>query len=381
MRIRYPYESTYTKDMNAKEILNKLTLDDYEKIFHALGVQEIKKHNEFWILPTLCHNIDIESASYKLYFYLNTRSTFCFTECQKNRDIISLISDRWTLEGKDFKFPDILAYICNICGITKDDSYNQPTNPQSWKSRLSIYQDIKNSHYLGKRYDKDILKFLKPYYHDAFLNDGISKETMEKFGIGFYPTKNQITIPVYDLNGELVGIHCRNLTINDKRTPKYIPLHTISDLDYRFKQHEVLYGLNMNLPYIKYKKEIQLFESPKAVLQLDSMYTQNTGVGMFGLNLNKQRRDMILELGVKEVIVGVDRDFIDVYDDSQVDFTPEYIAYRNNVIKIAKLFNGYCKVSCMYDGESKLLGYKDSPTDRGKEIYERLYNNRMVINI
>ena len=73
------------KSMNAKEILNKLTLDDYEKIFHALGVQEIKKHNEFWILPTLCHNLDIESASYKLYFYLNTRSTFCFTECQKNR--------------------------------------------------------------------------------------------------------------------------------------------------------------------------------------------------------------------------------------------------------------------------------------------------------
>lgn len=23
----------------------------------------------------------------------------------------------------------------------------------------------------------------------------------------------------------------------------------------------------------------------------------------------------------------------------------------------------------------------DSPTDKGKEIYERLYNNRMVINI
>lgn len=367
--------------MNAKEILNKLTLDDYEKIFHALGVQEIKKHNEFWILPTLCHNLDITSASYKLYFYLNTRSTFCFTECQKNRDIISLISDRWTLEGKNFKFPDILAYICDICGITKDNSYTQPTNPQSWKNRLSIYQDIKNSHYLGKRYDKDILKFLKPYYHEAFLNDGISKETMEKFGIGFYPTKNQITIPVYDLNGELVGIHCRNLTINDKRTPKYIPLHTISDLDYRFKQHEVLYGLNMNLLYIQHKKEIQLFESPKSVLQLDSMYTQNTGVGMFGLNLNKQRRDMILELGVKEVIIGIDKDFIDVYDDSQVNFTPEYIAYRNNVIKIAKLFNGYCKVSCMYDGESKLLGYKDSPTDKGKEIYERLYNNRMVINI
>ena len=134
---------------------------------------------------------------------------------------------------------------------------------------------------------------------------------MEKFGIGFYPAKNQITIPVFDLNGVLVGIHCRNLTKKDERTPKYIPLKTVSGLDYRFKQHEVLYGLKMNEPYIRYTKQIQLFESPKAVLQLDSMYPQNNAVGMFVMNLGKQRRDMILELGVSEVVIGIDKDYVE----------------------------------------------------------------------
>ena len=365
--------------MNAKEILSQLTLENYEAIFHSLGVEEIKKSSEYWQLPTICHNLDPADASYKLYFYLNTRTTFCFTECNKSRDIIDLISDRWKLEGKRFRFQDILNYICKVSGIKTDrEGIGQGFTLPSWKKRLSVYQVEKKSTYLGKRYAKDILRFLKPYHHRAFLSDGISEDTMEKFGIGFYPAKNQITIPVYDLNGELVGIHCRNLTKKDERTPKYIPLKTVSGLDYRFKQHEVLYGLNMNEPYIRYTKQIQLFESPKAVLQLDSMYPQNNAVGMFGMNLGKQRRDMILELGVSEVVIGIDKDYIEhgYMTDSQTPFT----SYLHNVNKIANLFHGYCKVTVLYDKDDE-LGYKDSPTDKGREIYEKLYHSRMKVGV
>lgn len=364
--------------MNAKSVLENLTLEDYETIFHDLGVGEIKKQAEYWALPTLCHNLDIESASYKLYFYLNTRTTFCFTECQKSRDIIDLIADRWKLEHREFQFQDILNYICRTCNIKKHNNVlNKTTNTLSWKKRLSVYNPTKNTHYLGKRYDKDILRFLQPYQHKMFLSDGISRQTMEKFNIGFYPAKNQITIPVYDLNGALVGIHCRNVVLKDNKTPKYIPLRTVSGLDYRFKQHEVLYGLNMNEPYIRHTKQIQLFESPKSVLQLDSMYAQNNAVGMFGMNLGKERRDMILELGVSEVVIGIDKDYIEHewLTDAQTPFT----TYLYNVSKIAKLFHGYCKVTVLYDNDDD-LGYKDAPTDKGKEIYEKLYKNRMVVD-
>ena len=364
--------------MKAKELLSKLTLEDYEKIFIDMGVKEIKKSSEYWQLPTLCHNLDFSKASYKLYFYLDTCTTFCFTECQKSRDIIDLIKDRWELEGRQFKFIDILNYICRVCGINNDTkSSGQLTNPLAWKNRLSAYQPNKNSHYLGKRYSKDVLSFLSPYHHPAFLEDGISEYAMSKFNIGYYPPRNQITIPVYDLDGELIGIHCRNLDEEEvKSGRKYIPLKTISGMDYRFKSHEVLYGLNVNESYIKYKKEIQLFESPKAVLQLASMYPQSTAVGMFGLNLNKQRRDIILELGVSEVIIGIDKDYM--VKDFMTGKTTSYGAYCNNVIKIAKLFQGFCKVSVLYDARD-LLGYKDSPTDRGRHAYELLYKERVKI--
>ena len=88
--------------------------------------------------------------------------------------------------------------------------------------------------------------------------------------------------------------------------------------------------------------------------------------------------DMILELGVSEVIIGIDKDYIehDYETDSQTPFT----SYLHNVNKIANLFHGYCKVTVLYDKDDD-LGYKDAPTDRGREIYEKLYHSRMKVGV
>lgn len=361
--------------MDAKVLLNKLTLDDYEKIFRDLGVEEIKKSPSYWQLPTLCHNLDLSEASYKLYFYLDTRTTYCFTECNKARDIFDLIADRWRLIGNhNFTFPMIINYICDVCGINNETSdANQGIGQPAWKKRIERYNSTKKSLYLGKRYPKDILRFLTPYHSEAFLNDGISKSTMEKFGIAYYPPNNQITIPVYDLDGELVGIHCRNLDqYKVDRGYKYIPLKTISGLDYRFKTNEVSYALNMNYPMIQKRKQIVLLESPKGVLQMDTMYGHdNIAVGMFGLNLGEHRRNEILRLGIEEVVIGIDRDYHE-------EGTEEFESYIKKVKHIAKLFHGFCRSSVLYDSDN-LLGFKESPTDRGRETYESLYKNRRQV--
>ena len=362
--------------IDAKELLNKLTLDDYELIFNDLGATDIRKQSEYWLLPTICHNFDEKDASHKLYFYLNTRTTFCFTECQKSRDIYDLIADRWRLQGKsNFSFPDVLNYVCSKCGIENADyKGGHKSNRQSWKNRLAVYKPQEKSQYFGKHYDRSILQYMIPYYPDCFINDGIEIETMEKFGIEYYPPMSQITIPVYDDMGNFIGVHCRNLKESEiNKGRKYIPLRTVGGLDYRFKSNMVMYGFNMNKPMIEQKREIQLFESPKAVFQLDSMYHMpTTAVGLFGMNIGKHRRDMIVRAGVSEVIIGIDRDYKEKEDD-------DWVIYVNTVKKLSQLFKGYCKVSVLYDVQD-MLGYKDAPTDKGKEIYEYLYKNRMVVS-
>ena len=62
--------------MNSKEILQKLSLDDYEKILYGLGVKDIQKLQNYWITQTICHNLYASNASNKLYFYLDTKSFF-----------------------------------------------------------------------------------------------------------------------------------------------------------------------------------------------------------------------------------------------------------------------------------------------------------------
>lgn len=363
--------------MDAKVLLNNLTLDDYEKILYDLGVEEIKKSNDYWQIPTLCHNIDLSEASYKLYFYLDTRTFFCFTECQKSRDIFDLIADRWRLVGNhNFTFPMVINYICCVCGINNESNHTSNGIGQpEWKKRIERYNSAKKSLYLGKRYNKAILRYLTPYHSEAFLKDGISKSTMEKFGIAYYPPNNQITIPVYDLDGELVGIHCRNLDrYKVDKGYKYIPMRTMGGLDYRFKTNEVLYALNMTAPMIQKRKQIVLLESPKGVLQMDTMYGHdNIAVGMFGMNLGTQRRNEILKLGVNEVIIGLDKDYEDTSGES-------FERYVKRIRNIAKKFAGFCKCSVLYDGDN-LLEFKESPTDRGRETYESLYQNRRQIEL
>lgn len=362
--------------MKAKKLLQQLTLDNYESILYALGVKSIKKTPTHWVTQTICHNIDSTNASDKLYLYLDTMSFFCFTECQKSRDIIDLIADRWTLLNKQFSFCDILHYICDICDISCQNNTNQGIGQPAWKKRIERYNSTKITHYLGKRYDRSIMRYLAPCDSKEFIDDGISKETMEKFGISYYAPRNQIAIPVYDIDGSLVGIHCRNLNKFDiEAGRKYIPLKTISGLDYRFKSNEVLYALNVNLPKIQQKKQVQLFESPKSVLQLDTMYcSQTTGVAMFGLNLGQNRRNTILEQGVSEVVIGIDRDYEGLDDNVGIE------AYMKNVRRIAHMFKGYCKCTCLWDKDN-LLDYKSSPTDKGRAIYEHLYKNRVEINV
>lgn len=77
-------------------------------------------------------------------------------------------------------------------------------------------------------YDKSVLDLFKPLAHVSWIDDGISKQAMVKFNIGWYARNEQITLPVFDVNGDLVGIHARNTRrqLVDKGL-KYQPLKTL----------------------------------------------------------------------------------------------------------------------------------------------------------
>ena len=368
------------KRINAKQLKNMLTLKDYETILESLSAEWQSKSDNQWVLYTGCHNLDWLAGSPKLYFYTETRFFTCYTGCNESFDIYSLIEKRWELEHREYTFYDILIYVGGICNIEVDDLEFLPPPQKTWQEMLSKYTNKKKGIIDIKTYDKWILKFLQPIYHQSFIDDGISIDTMEKFNVEYYKYGQQITIPVYTQTGELAGIHARNLCPEMiDMGYKYIPLTLSDGEDYRFKTSHVLFGLNLNKCNIEYTQSIILTEAPKSVMQLDGILEHNNSVALFGMNLSRTQRDMILSLGVKNVYIALDKQYKQlVLDDNEEEWTEEFQQYQHNVFKIANMLREYCNVYYIYDYEN-LLDYKDSPSDKGAEVWNTLYDRKEVI--
>jgi hypothetical protein len=52
--------------------------------------------------------------------------------------------------------------------------------------------------------------------------------------------------------------------------------------------------------------------------------------------------------------------------------------YFNKLYEICKKYNQYCNFSFIYDREG-LLGLKDSPTDKGEEVFNKLLRKRVRV--
>lgn len=361
--------------MNAKELKKQLNIEHYRLIFTELGAEWKETNNEYWQLRTGCHNLNWEDGLYKLYFYLDTQTFFCFTHCNVAFDILDLIHKRWELEQKPHTFRGIIKWICGVVGFSERVSVENRVNYSlNWKSLLNPYINDSKADYSTRCYNKDILNAMPSLRHQSFIDDNISCGTMQRWQIGYYVPQNQVTIPVFDKIGRLIGIHCRNL--DRKRLAKgqkYIPLRTLGGEEYKFKTGQALYGINYNQYMIKRTGRAILFEAPKSVLQMDSYFGITNSVAKFGSNLSIIQRNLLLELGVKEVVIADDKQYKECSGE-------EWDSYCARVIKIAKMFNGYCKVTAIVDDQG-VLDYKDSPSDKGKEVWTELFKNRKLIKI
>lgn len=98
----------------------------------------------------------------------------------------------------------------------------------------------------------------------------------------------------------------------------------------------------------------------------------SVAVAVCGSNLHKIQVDILVkELGVSEITIAFDKEY-------EVMRSPEAEAYKYKLIALAQKYNNYANFSFIYDMEG-LLDHKDSPVDKGKEIYERLYDLRVKI--
>lgn len=367
-------------------ILNSLTVEDNIKICNLLGSPEYKLDNQGnpCFSTHICHGGD---SPYKLIYYHNSsgfehrqHGTYhCFT-CGDTFDVVELVIRAMRQNGKTYTWYKALRWIAQVTGklnSVSDTDVQQTTHIEdfSWINR------IKNA--TKKRYavpqlseiSENILEIFYYAPHEDWLQDHITCEALGRFGIGYYGLTNQIVIPHYDINDRLIGIRGRYLDqIDIDLVGKYVPLQIEGQwLSHRLGSN--LYGINVTKEAILRKKKIMLVEAEKSVLQSYSYFRDDSfTVATCGSSISQTQIKIILkELEVSEVIYAPDRDY------HEADSYEAEVWWQKQVKKVAPLVP-YVKVCILADNQHR-LGYKDSPTDRGKNILLDLMEEKHVITI
>lgn len=349
--------------LNYEEITANIIPDKVLLMMIKLGVRVYdNSHSGYYIFPTVCHNSLADESSNKLYFYKDTKMFYCYTE-DGPMTIFTFLKHFYEAQGIHYNWYNDVLKVVMSCTKNGMDTFT--------KSDIEKYKKIK----IRKKRKAAELTPIKTSILDVFikrpciewLNDGITVETMEKFNILYSINQNKIVIPHYDINNELVGIRARSLNEEDILLGKYRPI-AIENKLYNHKLSLNLYGLNLNKENIKKNGYVFLFEGEKSVLQLDSFNLPNCAVATCGSNFNKFQLNLLLKYCYpKEIIICYDNEEKKGKD-----------IYYNKLYKMAKNYSNYCNFSFIYD-MSGLLDYKDSPTDKGEQVFRTLYNERVKV--
>ena len=358
--------------IDVKKLKKSLSLAHHKQIMQALGIPAYSENKEQIIYFSGDKNKDALKGSPKLYFYKDSQIYFGYTS-SRSYDIISLVQTRLSLLKQPCSFLDACQFILDTTNINPDsiNRVKKEGHVYDWSNLERFVRVRKYGNQLSE-YNRNIIDTLPPLYPQAWIDEGISEETMEKYQIRYYERCNQTVIPCFDDEARLVGVRVRNWDKDRVEQAKYMPLVTLDGQCYKFNTNQVFYGINYNKPEIERTGKVIIVESEKAVMKLDTyMGRHNIALGMYGSNLGIQRRNQLLKMGVNTVSYVVDNDFIGQDDEF-------FEQWREKIRHFIKLWDGFCRVEIVWDNLG-LLGPKENATDRTKEVWEQLWENREII--
>ena len=279
---------------------------------------------------------------------------YCFS-CKKGGNIIN-----WIMVYEKLTFQQTVSKISAITG----------TELHSLKicDSLKYFKELKRiaEEKIRKRVERKILP--ESYYEnnfaqeipDEWVDEGISPEVMREYNIRIDKASNRICYPIYDNDGNLIGVKGRTRFKNFKELniKKYNNYTSIVTTDF-------FVGMKQNKQAIQKAGSVIVFEGIKSGLKLCSWGLGNNWLSAETSRLNEAQVKILLGMHVPEVTIAFDRD---------VD--------KTQIASCAKILSRFCNVYVVRDRYNKmrlLPGDKDSPVDAGKEVWEQLYKERVRI--
>lgn len=355
-----------------EKILNRLTTSDIIQLVSQFGIPEtsIRYYNNQLIMPTGCHNEIIGQAKHKLYYYESTKKFYCYT-CCGSMNPFDFIVQAYRTRGVKYSLSNAAIMLEKIIQERLKDGFaivehKQPVIQEiedDWHKTLTEYNIAVMDCFSRNK------KYLK-----IWEKEGISFDTMDKFGIKFDMIRNRMVIPIYDDKGVFVGAKVRNFNQEDiENGRKYMPLIHNNEI-YSYDRGKVLYGLNFNKRAIKAAKRAIIFEAEKSCLLYDSLYVGNKAVSIGGSNVSIYQVELLKKMGVETVVLALDNDYsLLPKEDGKYD---KYFGLYKMLKEANKLSAKGFAVEIVYDWEQEFLENKDAPIDKGREVWNKLYRNR-----
>lgn len=320
---------------------------------------------------TVCHQGD----SHKLYYYLDSHLFHCYTDCSESFDVFTLVQKVF-----DMGFRESLWFIVDFFdlrdGFALQDDGGYPLEDKEAFERYDAMRDISVTSFERFQlpiYDESILAHYPQVAIPEWEEQGIDPSVSAKMGIRYDPVGGNILIPHRDDLGNLIGIRQRTLLKDGEKLGKYRPWVTNGKM-YNHPLAFNLYGMDVSKDNIRKAGIAIAVESEKAVLMYGSYFGMENCicVAVCGSSISQYQFNLLMDNGVKELVVAFDRDF-------QSPDDPAREKVEDKLYRIFEKFGSMVNVSFLFDGECRLLGYKDSPLDKGRETFLELFRDRVVI--
>ena len=358
-----------------KEILKRIHEEQkVEEILEKLGCPLIQEEQNGKLYTAMLPDGD-NKRSIQIYCDDENLNSFVRTRGISGNlyDIIGYIKFN-TTNGEELKTKlyDIKKWICIELGWPEylNGQYKPKKDYLDWLKKIRKGRNNKYEQRFNKPIDESILEQYVPLPHKAWIKEGISPKTQMLFEVGYDLQSERIVFPLRNKHGQLVGVKGRYVGTEDSEQ-KYLYLHPCNGGLELFNFHRAM-------PYVEKRKEIIVVEGEKSCMFLTQWGYKNC-VAIGGSDLSLYQVEMLKDLGMDvSVVFAWDKGIIKDNDESKSKRRRE----KEFILGQLEKFNllDLRKIFVVYDNDN-LLEDKDSPVDKGKDVWENLYkNNKYKIN-
>lgn len=183
-----------------------------------------------------------------------------------------------------------------------------------------------------------------------WYEEGLKIKTQKHFQVGIDVRTERITFPIHNRFGELIGVKARYIGNDQEIKDKYKYLYLIP-----CNKSIEFFNFHRALPFIQSQKEVIVVEGAKTVMYLHQWGFKNT-ISIEGDTLSDEQINILKGL-------GIDIRYVFAWDK---DKDAKFI--YNEIHKL----KGRLRYS-IFDKDNFLCD-KDSPCDKGKDIWNKLFN-------